>query len=59
MQFVNNVIFSQYGMKQGIKLFFHQGVDAVTKELQQLHDCKVIRPRHPGELTYEQKNKTQ
>ena len=36
---------------------FQQGVDAVTKERQQLHDHKSIRPRQPGELTYYQKNK--
>ena len=36
---------------------FQQGVDAITKERQQLHDQKSIRPRQPGELTYYQKNK--
>ena len=57
MQLINCIILSQYEMKWGIKKFVQQGVDAVTKERQQLHDHKSIRPRQPGELTYYQNNK--
>ena len=42
-------------MKKGIKLFGQVGVDAVLKELKQLHDRKVLKPKIVSELTVEEK----
>ena len=38
---LQNVVMSQYSMKQGIKRFGEKGKQAVLKELQQLHDRDV------------------
>ena len=45
----------QMSMKRGIKLFGEDGVAAVQKEMQQLHDWKVMAAKHSAELTPEQK----
>ena len=42
-------------MKKGIKEFGEAGVEAVLKELQQLHDRKVLEPRQPETMTREEK----
>ena len=52
---VNHVIMTQYGVKKGLKLFGSRGTAAVKKELQQVHDRKVVKPVHPQELTREQR----
>lgn len=36
---------TQHSMKRGIKVFGNAGIDAVLKELQQLHNCKVLEPK--------------
>jgi hypothetical protein len=41
----------QMGMKRGIKVFGTRGVEAVQKELKQLHDRSVVKPRYADELT--------
>jgi Reverse transcriptase (RNA-dependent DNA polymerase) len=46
---------TQYSMKQGIKEFGEDGVEAVLNELRQLHDRKVLEPIQPNELTREEK----
>jgi hypothetical protein len=45
----------QMNMKRGIKVFGQDGVAAVKKEMLQLHDRKVMAPKHAKELTHEQK----
>jgi len=45
----------QMNMKQGLKMFGEASVDAVRKEMQQLHDRKVMQVRNPSKLTPEQK----
>ena len=45
----------QMSMKRGIKMFGDDGVAAVKKEMQQLHDRKVMAPKHGIELTPDQK----
>ena len=45
----------QMSMKKGIKVFGNDGVNAVKKELKQLHDRKVMEPKLGTELTGEQK----
>jgi hypothetical protein len=42
---------TQHSMKKGIKLFGQAGVDAVSKELQQLHDHKVLEPKSPDQIS--------
>ena len=54
---VTQTILSQYSLKKGIRLFGEPGVDAVTKELKQLHDRGVIEPKLPAELTAEQRRR--
>jgi len=56
-KYVHEILLSQWGMKQGLKIFGERGVAAVTKELQQLHDRKVIKPMQAHELTNEQQRK--
>jgi hypothetical protein len=41
----------QMSMKKGIRVFGHDGVMAVKKEMLQLHERKVMAPKHAKELT--------
>ena len=43
-------------MKRGLKEFGDAGVDAVLKELQQLHDRKVLEPRSAAEMSNDEKH---
>jgi hypothetical protein len=45
----------QMSMKKGLKMFGEDGVEAVKKEMMQLHDRKVMEPKHAAELTHVQK----
>ena len=45
----------QMNMNQGIKMFGEAGVEAVKKEMQQLHDRQVMKAKEAKELTREQK----
>lgn len=47
---VNGWVFTQYNMKQGIKVFGQGGVDAVMKELKQIVDMDVLEPRLANHL---------
>jgi hypothetical protein len=42
---------TQHSMKRGLKEFGDAGVEAVLKELQQLHDRKVLEPRSVNDMT--------
>ena len=46
---------AQMSMKKGIQMFGKDGVAAVKKEMQQLHDHKVMAAKHSSDLTPEQK----
>ena len=46
---------AQMSMKKGIQMFGKDGVSAIKKEMQQLHDCKVMAAKHSSDLTPEQK----
>jgi hypothetical protein len=46
-----SIVMTQHSMKKGIKLFGEAGVDAVLKELQQLHDRKVLEPKDATKLS--------
>jgi hypothetical protein len=45
----------QMSMKQGIAMFGDDGIAAVTAELKQLHDRKVMVARHQNQLTSQEK----
>ena len=45
----------QYGVRQGIKIFGDDGIDAVLKELKQLHDRVVVTPVDPNTMSDELK----
>ena len=45
----------QMSMKRGIQMFREDGVTAIRKEMQQLHDWKVMVVKHSTELTPKQK----
>jgi hypothetical protein len=45
----------QMNMRKGLKVFGKDGVEAVKKEMQQLHDRKVMEPKIGTELTHAQK----
>ena len=55
---VTRYLLSQYGMKKLIKLFCEHILRAVWKELEQIHDRKVVQQRLPIELAYEQKRRS-
>jgi hypothetical protein len=42
---------AQMSMKKGLKMFGKGGIEAVHGEMQQLHDRKVMEPRHARDLT--------
>lgn len=48
-------IFTQYSVKTGIKMFGKEGVNAVLKELKQVHSRRVILPVSGKKLTPKQK----
>ena len=47
----------QYGVREGIKKFGEDGVNAVLKELQQMHDRTVVVPIKPEDVTKEMRDK--
>ena len=52
---LEGIAMTQLNMKQGLKAFGQAGVDAVAKELKQLHERDVLKPTEAGELTRDQK----
>jgi hypothetical protein len=46
---------TQHSMKRGLKEFGDAGVEAVLKELQQLHDRKVLEPKNANHLTNDER----
>jgi hypothetical protein len=46
-----HIVMTQHSVKKGLKEFGNAGVDAVLKELQQLHDRKVMEPKGPDKIT--------
>jgi len=53
---MNHISLTQYNVKKGLKLFGQDGVDAVLKEVQQLHDRDVLLPKDPQMLTPQEKS---
>jgi Reverse transcriptase (RNA-dependent DNA polymerase) len=52
---LQHIAMTQHGLKQGLKEFGDAGIDAVLKELKQLHDRQVIEAVNPTTMTREQK----
>jgi len=48
---------TQYTLKKGIQMFGEAGVDAVLKELKQLHDRKVLEPQSSSQLTTKERQR--
>ena len=51
----NETILTQYRIKQGLKVFGNKVEAAVRKELHQSHDIRVVEPKKPRDLSYEQR----
>jgi hypothetical protein len=48
---LEHTVFTQHSMKKGIKEFGDAGVNAVLKELKQLHDRSVLEPKSASDLS--------
>ena len=44
---INETILTQYRIKQGLEVFGKKGEAAVRKELEQFHDCRVVKSKKP------------
>ena len=60
MNFMTNdivtTILTQYHVSKGLKIYGQDGIDAVLKEMKQIHDRMVIDPKNPEEMTREEKS---
>jgi len=52
---LEHIVMTQHSIKRGLKEFGDAGVDAVLKELLQLHERKVLEPRGETEMSDEEK----
>ena len=52
---LESTVMTQHNIKKDIKLFGDAGVNAVLKELQQLHDRKVLEPKDATKLSGDDK----
>jgi hypothetical protein len=53
---IDHIALTQYNLKRGLREFGTTGVEAVQRELQQLHDCDVLTPVFSNDLSVEQRN---
>ena len=51
-----STVLTQYHVSKGLQIFGERGVDAVLKELRQLHDCMVIEPEFAENMSEKQKS---
>ena len=54
----NDTILTQCSIKQGLKVFDKKGKAALRKELQKFHDCRVVKPNKPQDLSYDQRRRS-
>ena len=54
---IGKVVLIQYGMKRGLKIFGERGSAAVSKEMKQLHDRKVMKPVKKNMLTDQERKR--
>jgi hypothetical protein len=50
---------TQYSMKKGLKVFGDAGATAVLKELEQLHDLKMLARKNGDKMTHIEKKRAQ
>jgi hypothetical protein len=55
---LEHTAFTQYNVRQGLKIFGEAGAQAVVKEMKQLHDRAVIQPKLANMLTREEKQRS-
>jgi hypothetical protein len=53
---LEETVMTQHSMKRGLTEFGDAGVEAVFKELQQLHDRKVLEPKNANHLTDDERH---
>ena len=51
---LESIIMTQYNMRKGLEMFGDAGIEAVVKELEQLHIMDVLQPISRNNLSYEQ-----
>ena len=51
------MIFTQVGLKKGVKMWGEKEVDAIIREMKQFHDRNVVRPIKPTDITPEIKKR--
>jgi len=56
-EFVMEMLCTQYGMNQELNLFQDEGEETVVKELQQMHDLKVVEGMEPSTISPEMRKK--
>jgi hypothetical protein len=54
---LEDVLMTQLSLKKGLVAYGEEGANAVTKELTQLHDMRVMSPRAANLLTKEEKHR--
>ena len=54
----NKNILTQHSIKQVLKVFGKEGHNAVWRELQLFHDRRVVEPKKPQDLSYEQRRRS-
>jgi hypothetical protein len=52
---ISNIALTQYGVNRGLKVFGEAGADTVVKELQQLHDRGVMKPKPANAMSAEER----
>ena len=55
---LTNIDYSQYGLKKGLRIFGNPGADAVKKEVEQLDYMDVMEPKHPHEMTRQERQRS-
>lgn len=53
---LSEVVMTQYSLNKGLKVFGEQGSSAVQKQMQQIHDRKVILPKNPRDMDRDEKS---
>ena len=56
-RYINKMLLTQYGIKRGLELFEQEGIDAVLKELRQMHNLEVVEPLYPTTVTKEMRQR--
>ena len=54
----NETILTQCSINQVLKVFGKKGEAEVQKELQHFHDIRVVEPKKPQDLSYEQQRRS-